>query len=149
MIVLCKYIKGNYPLLVVPLDLTKKINETNFVASAYGDTIGFNEEEFLLTIKKRYRVYAILIVNGDIKYLINNDINAPEFLPADLFDIIEPSIDVNWSVSTYKSQDSNIFVMGYDDIVNNYKNMCNLISNEPSAVRKFIENKEHIELWGI
>lgn len=138
--------KGNYPELVLPVDRTMPVSNSNFEASVIGIT-GDVEDNYLLTVGQDYAVFGILTYGGDVRYLIQNCEGIPSFYPSTLFSILDRDISPDWSMNLYTLPEGKLFVAGYGALTKSYDALLALIREEPRAVEDFLGYQQALEEW--
>lgn len=138
--------KGNYPELVLPIDRTKPVNNSNFEATVIGIT-GDVEGNYLLTVGQDYAVFGILTYGGDVRYLIQNCEGIQSFYPSTLFSILDRDISPDWSMNLYTLPDGKLFVVSYDAMTKSYDALLALIREESRAVEDFLGYQQALEEW--
>ena len=64
------------------------------------------------------------------------------FIPCELFDICDKSIDNNWCYNQYILSDNLLSVISYSRITNNYNNLTRLIEGDPATIESLYEDFE-------
>ena len=146
MVVRCINNSGNFAELVLPVDLTKPVSNSNFESSAIGIT-GEDEDNYLLSVGQDYVVFGILSYGGDIRYLVRNCDGIPGFYPSALFSILNHEISPDWSINLYALSSGELFVVGYDALTKSYDALLALLREEPQAVENFLIYKQAFEEW--
>ena len=72
----CKKKSGYYQFLVIPYNLEL---DNEDVASSEGATSDTGELEYDLTLEHDYTVYGIVVIDGEIRYLLQDDHGYPGF----------------------------------------------------------------------
>ena len=108
--------------------------------------------KFDLNICKVYVVYGILLYNQTLKYLISDEqYDSPYWYPAELFEIIDHSLPINWHFNFYgysKHPEYNIYtnaIWGYKEFLdlNHYTNIIERLGNDRDI---FFKRKKEINL---
>lgn len=148
MVVRCIENRGIYPELVLPVDPTMSVSNTNFVATSAGIT-GDDLDEYILTIGHDYCVFGLLVYSGHVRYLIVADDGIPAFFPEALFSLHDHNISPDWSINTYGTHDGKLVVIGYDALSKSYDTLLALLREDPHALREFISYKQFYEEWNV
>lgn len=104
--------------------------------------------DFHLKPDTEYLVYGISMWRSVLHYLIiPTSITLPNWLPADLFVIVDPTIPEEWYFrylgSNYPSEIK--IIMGYKEIALNDDHYFDLIEREQNAVQTFLRRKNDME----
>ena len=147
MVVSCLNNKYDKQVLVLPTQEDKTVQFDDLIIvggwySIFKEQIGYST-----TIAQQYTVYGILQYDSQLYYLIQDDDNLAVFVPHSLMKICDNAIPFDWSINSFELEKGSLFIIGYNELTISYKSMCNLINQESTAVRNFLEYKAHIEHW--
>lgn len=131
-----------------------KCKENN-IARVSIEKIGLSENQdtdySFLKIEKEYIVYGIYHTSDSIYFLIDIENCKPMWVPSFLFSMIESSIPDSWSFNMIKENENynelhssfGIFSMlGYNELVNNYKHYIGILERNHEELNKFLILKE-------
>lgn len=140
---------GKYGPLVLPYVYGESMSDLNFISSHEWYSIDSEPElsGYSLTISSEYTVYGMLFYKNELRYLIADDDNMPGFFPADLFEITERYVLLDWEMNVFTIDSEKLYVIGYTELVSNYSQLRDLIDGDSCAVRDFLEYKESLETW--
>lgn len=140
MTVSCKVTKNaDISPLVLPYDNTKPISENNFINTIEESTGGMRLG-YALTLEQTYIVYAVLIYQNNIRFLLQNDDGIPMFYSSELFAIVDKSVCFDWEINTIPVSGSFLTVLGYHSITS-YSSIRDMIEFSPHAISDFLEYK--------
>ena len=101
--------------------------------------------EFSLNIGTEYMVYSISLCKGILRYLIlGKDENLPSWYPAELFEITDNLLPIEWYYAFYPNQVVSA-IWGYKEIIFDSKHNIDLIEREDHAIRIFLKRKTEID----
>lgn len=98
---------------------------------------------FKLTVGSLYTVYAVMIENENVYYLLvvqDKDYpSVPYWYPAILFNVVESDTGLNWHYMCHVSDSHNmpLSMFGYRELVENPDECSDLMERVPDAVRRF------------
>lgn len=95
-----------------------------------------------------YIVFGILIWRSVVHYLIiPTDSNLPDWVPADVFTIINSSIPPEWYFHYYGNSDPSEYqiMLSYKEMALDHLHCQNLIERNEDAIRTFFSRKKEIE----
>lgn len=104
--------------------------------------------DFHLKEDEAYTVYGISIWRNVIHYLIiPSGLSLPNWLPADLFEVIDPSLPSKWYFRYLgENHSSEVTIkMGYREIALDEDYYSDLIERMEGAVKVFLARKQEIE----
>lgn len=107
----------------------------------------FVSSEFAIEIDKNYLVLGMLLSEGIISYLIDED-GVPRFLPFQLFEVIEKEMSDDWHFKVY-SNFSPYYpyrqaIWGYEALLND-DYLDSLLEREDDALSVYFQNKIRFE----
>ncbi len=105
--------------------------------------------DFHLKSDEEYTVYAISIWRNVIHYLvIPSNLTLPYWLPADLFEVIDPSISSKWYFRFMgENHPSEVTLkIGYKESVLDENHDLGLIERTEEAIKVFLTRQQEIEL---
>jgi hypothetical protein len=106
----------------------------------------FRTTEFGIEIGQEYTVMGIFLSENLIMYLVD-DGGVPQFLPFQLFEIIDSSLPTQWYMKVYTAQDRYYpyrqSIAGYQDLLND-EYLDSLLEQEEPAVRQYFKWKKEI-----
>lgn len=132
--------------LVLPPDIQSPLGEANYCSSDEYFTIDSAVDGYSLSCGKVYRVYGLLTVNGELRYLIVDEDNIPGFFPECLFQVVSHDAPAEWISREYIGPDAAVFYTAYPEL-NTYQDIPGIMEHRPSSVKRFIELKEWLEKW--
>ena len=135
---------GSYPILVLPIDKTKKFDVDNFVSSNEWVTINSKTSEYCLTIGKEYLVYGVMIYQNATRFLVLNDQGIPYFMPSDLFQNNNIAICWDWEELHFFVNDIDYKILTSTELISSYEDLISLISLDKNAFRRFLDYKKFI-----
>lgn len=65
--------------IILPVNPSKRMDESNYFAEFGGETIDPENLRYPLTVGENYPVYGIMFYDGEIRYLISGDNGIPFF----------------------------------------------------------------------
>ena len=134
----CKKKSGYYQFLVIPYNLEL---DNEDVASSEGATSDTGELEYDLTLEHDYTVYGIVVIDGEIRYLLQDDHGYPGFFPSSLFEVLQSGLPLDWEIAEYHFRKKTMLVIGYSNLVNQYSHLRGILLLQPNDVKIFLENK--------
>lgn len=134
----CNKNSGDYHFVVIPYDIKSDAED---IASLEGETLNANELKYDLTLGRDYAAYGIIIINGDIRYLLQDDCGYPGLFPCGLFEVLQSGIPLDWEIAEYHLREKTMLVIGYSDLVNQYSHLRGILLLEPDDIKIFLENK--------
>ena len=144
MILKCIMTQCNYPILVLP---QTRNGYEDYVSSSESFTIDSETFGYKLTENNFYKVYGILFYKEQIRFLIMDDDNMPGFFPSTIFMIENSLMYFDYECRKYQINNSELIIIGYSDLVNNYDEICDLMFLRESAIENFLYNKDIIDKW--
>ncbi|MEG0307616.1 MAG: hypothetical protein RR636_06720 [Clostridium sp.] len=108
------------------------------------DASGTIGTEFELTINQEYVVYGIMLWEGVPKYLIIGNENLASWYPAELFEVVDNCLPLEWYFNYY-SGESLEAIWGYKEMVMDEAHYDELIEWEDEAVKIFLKRKNEID----
>ena len=142
MTVLCKKIFDDSDPLVMPKDMSQRIDDINFVASSEWNTISNTISGYCLTEGLEYFVFGILLFSKQIRYLVFDDNNIPGFFPAGLFKICDSSTNFDWRVAEYSTKNGCVLFVGCPLYTEAYVEIADLVNCEKEAIEKLLKYKD-------
>ncbi len=151
--------------IILPVNPSKRMDESNYFAEFGGETIDPENLRYPLTVGENYPVYGIMFYDGEIRYLISGDNGIPFFFPNSMFRISQPQIPFDWTIAEYQIEKSDcwtekrsaeecnlgkkvkLFLLAYDTLTENYTNLIELISCCPQAVRTYLKYKDSLKSY--
>ena len=76
-----------------------------------------------------------------------DDDNMPGFFPSTIFMIENSLMYFDYECRKYQINNSELIIIGYSDLVNNYDEICDLMFLRESAIENFLYNKDIIDKW--
>jgi hypothetical protein len=103
--------------------------------------IGYTKESiFHVKIASEYLVYGIAVYRGIVLFLLLDDVNLPNWYPADLFSIADPKIPANWLSAVYpRNMEGLNFLIGYKALIADDLHYDALLERAPEALKIFHE----------
>ena len=141
----CTNNRGTYPLLVLPIDNTREIDEDNYVSSNEWYTIDSAISGYCLTIDKQYLVYGVMIYQNKMRFLVLNDQGNPYFMPSELFDNNEIAICWDWEESHFCVDKMDCKILTSPELISSYDDLVSLVSLDENAFRRFLDYKKYID----
>lgn len=139
---------SNPPILLLPRDITCNIDENNYVSSSeWYNSMDEGIFDYLLTIGKTYFVYALLIYDGLLRYLIVDDNGIPNFYPEYIFEIVDSKIICDWDIACYgiNENEKQCIVVADKMLISQYEDLRDLIEQTNSSIlRRFLDYKDYI-----
>ena len=120
-----------------PLVLPEKLNQNcDEVVTCDVEPFGGSFDGFDITIDKEYDVFSILIYDNDIRCLIQNDSNIPEFHSIRMFDVINDELPFDLCIKKYYINGKLLTIIGYKEIIE-YSKLIDLIRLTPNSIEEF------------
>lgn len=88
-----------------------------------------------VTVGKEYEVHAACVFEGHLAMQFVNDIGWPSWMPAWLFDVVDPSIPADWICSAFHEDPS--VVIGPEFIASSLDAHAAMTDLEPEPVARF------------
>jgi hypothetical protein len=142
----CKKKSGYYQFVVIPYDFESDHED---IASLEGATSDTGELEYDLTLENDYNTYGIVVLDGDIRYLLQDDHGDPGLFPSSLFEVLQSGIPLGWEIAEYHLREKTMLVIGYSDLVNQYSHLRGIILLQPDDIKIFLENKRKTMTIGL
>jgi hypothetical protein len=102
--------------------------------------------EFPLEIGEIYIVYGIDLWRGTIHYLTTNKFNMnPSWYPAELFEIIDNLLPLEWYYEFYTYENDISAIWGYKELVLNKEHKDSLLERDNKAISIFLTRKQEID----
>lgn len=139
--VMCKKSSGNYSFFVIPYELE---SDKEDVASSEGATSDTGELNYDLTPECDYITYGIVVLDGEVRYLLQDDRGYPGFFPCGLFEVLKSALPLDWEIAEYHLHGKVMLVIGYSDLVNKYSHLRGILLAEPHDIKVFLEEKERM-----
>lgn len=100
--------------------------------------------EFSLKIEKQYFVYSMCLWEGVLKYLLIGEENLPSWYPAELFEVIDKTLPLEWycNVTTGMCLEG---IWGYKEMVYDDNHHDDLIERDSDAIKIFLNRKKEME----
>ena len=117
----CKKKSGYYQFLVIPYNLEL---DNEDVASSEG------------------------VIDGEIRYLLQDDHGYPGFFPSSLFEVLQSGLPLDWEIAEYHFRKKTMLVIGYSNLVNQYSHLRGILLLQPNDVKIFLRTKERLWLLG-
>ena len=137
--------RGTYPLLVLPIDNTREIDEDNYVSSNEWYTIDSVISVYCLTIGKQYLVYGVMIYQNKMRFLVLNDQGNPYFMPSELFANSDIAICWDWEERHFYVDKMDCKILASTEIISSYDDLISLVSLDENAFRRFLDYKKFID----
>lgn len=121
-------------------------NEGNALSNKQMDAGESMKSEFRLTINAEYTVYAMSLWKGTINYLTLNKYNHPSWHPAELFEVVDNILPLEWYYKFFGYRDDFYLnaIWGYKELIDPVY-YDELIEREPEAIRIFWKRKKEID----
>ncbi|GAC40793.1 hypothetical protein [Paenibacillus popilliae] len=108
-----------------------------------GDT---NETEYSIKIDEMYIVCGQHLYRGVLSYLILGTYeNLPSWYPAELFEVTDPLLPLEWYYQCYGDENGISAVWGYKELVTIDSHYDDLIEREDEAIRIFLKRKKEMD----
>lgn len=106
-----------------------------------------DEYELNVTIGREYAVCGVWARNGEVGYLLLDDIPKPNWYPAELFVIVSNVVPYTWRVASDAREPSGMeFVLGYEELVDlEGGHLIDLIERDRLALTIFQKRKDELE----
>lgn len=137
----CKKNAGNDSFLVIPYELNAD-SEKEDVASSEGATSDDGMLTYDLTPERDYLVCGITILDGAVRYLLQDDSGYPGFFPSGLFTVLRSPLPLDWEIAEYHLRGKTMLVIGYPELVSEYAHLRGILLGAPQAIRIFLEAKQ-------
>jgi len=121
-----------------------KSNKASYLSEKSLRVSGTVNTIFPLEIGKNYIVYSICLWEGILKFLTIGEENLPSWYPAELFDVVDKMIPLEWYCDV-KSGENLEAIWGYREIVIDEEHYDELLEREDKAVRIFLKRKKEID----
>jgi len=114
--------------------------------AGYEKTFTFN-----IKIDTEYAVYSMLMWGDTLDYLIStNTEESPSWFSAELFEVVNHLLPLVWfftfdKYKNYKSEDSQIAIWGYREMVSDPEHHIALTEEKEEALRIFFKRKRQID----
>lgn len=141
MTIKCIINKSNHNPIVLPKDLSEKINDENFVSSSEFFTIDSDMSGYSISIGRKYTVMGLIFFHDELRYLISDDNNIPGFFPSDLFEIIDSYILFDWEINSFQIGSRQLVVIGYTELAQNYAHLIGLIDRKKQEIQSYLNIK--------
>lgn len=100
-----------------------------------------------ISLGRKYLVYGISLYEEGINYLLYDDFSMPNWYPAELFDVTDSRIPVDWHYKYSGNDESLTAIWGYEELVHSETHYDDICEQEVNAVQLFIRRKIEIETW--
>lgn len=146
MILTCKENAGDHALLVLPYDPEEKVSNQNFVASSeYITGVGYK-----LTVGRSYYVYGILAGPFGSRYLLAGDDGIPQYYPAELFEILDGNVSIDWQARQYSVAGTGMLLaLGYPAAEDGYEAVRGLVDGDSVSIKNFMQHKDYVARWNL
>jgi hypothetical protein len=99
-----------------------------------------------LTVGNSYTVYAIILYQEGIKYLIYDDFSMANWYPAELFKVINNGLPSEWHYQFYGYEEFGVTaIWGYKELVLTDEHYDGLCEQEPQEIQVFLSRKNEID----
>lgn len=106
-----------------------------------------DSEKTIYSLKEKevYTIYGQMIYKKVLKYLVIGSYeDLPSWYPAELFEILDTSVHLEWYFNAYPAEDISA-IWGFKELVNELTFLDELIEREDSAIRTFLFRKKEID----
>lgn len=102
------------------------------------------QTKFSIKVGESYVVYAMTTYLNHVWYHIwdENSTFYPRWNPSPLFTIIDGRLSKYWIANSRRDDSDFVFLVGYNEWVQNHEHVNKLVDNDPSAVSIFMKYKE-------
>lgn len=97
-----------------------------------------------ISIDALYRVYGTMLYEEGIYYLIYDDLEMPNWYPADLFNVTSNSLPEQWYFKYYGHGENLSAIWGYNELVNVEKHFDGLNEQQQEEIEVFLKRKDEI-----
>ncbi|QHZ49693.1 phosphoribosylaminoimidazole synthetase [Paenibacillus larvae] len=105
-----------------------------------------DETKYSLKVDESYIVYGQHLYRGVLSYLIlGNDENLPSWYPAELFEVTDSLLPLEWYYQFYGYENSISAVWGYKELITIESHHDDLLEREDKAIRIFLKRKKEID----
>ncbi len=102
--------------------------------------------EYPLSVGNEYTVYGISQWKNVIYYLTINKYNTlPSWYPADLFEITDNLLPIEWYYNCFKNSETLSAIWGYSELALIEKHYEDLIERNDNAIKIFLKRKSEID----
>lgn len=105
---------------------------------------GTSNTEFSVSIGNEYIVYGMMLWKGVIKYLIVGNHDKPSWYPAELFEVKNDSLPLEWYFD-FCITDNLEAIWGYSELVHDPEHFDLLQERDSNAIKIFLKRKQEIE----
>lgn len=105
---------------------------------------GTSETEFSVDIGSEYTVYGMMLWKGVIKYLIVGNHDKPSWYPAELFEVKNDNLPLEWYFD-FSISDNLEAIWGYSELVHDSEHFDMLQERDSSAIKIFLKRKQEID----
>ncbi|WP_163537247.1 phosphoribosylaminoimidazole synthetase [Gracilibacillus sp. YIM 98692] len=104
------------------------------------------ETRYSVKIGESYTVYGQHLYKGVLSYLLlGTNENLPSWYPAELFEITDSLLPLEWYFKFFGYEENLIGIWGYRELVEVHSHHDDLIEREDTAVRIFLKRKKEID----
>ena len=121
-----------------------KSNQACILSDKALSVSGTSNTVFSLEIGRNYNVYSICLWEGVLKYLTIGEENLPSWYPAELFDVVDTMLPLEWYCDV-KSGESLEGIWGYKEMVLDENHYDDLLERETGAVEIFLKRKHELK----
>ncbi|CDN45759.1 MULTISPECIES: hypothetical protein [Paenibacillus] len=105
-----------------------------------------DQTRYSVKIDEQYTVYGQHIYKGVLSYLLLGTFeNLPSWYPAELFEVTDTLLPLEWYFQFYGNENSISAIWGYKELVAIDSHHDDLIEREDEAVRIFLKRKKEID----
>lgn len=134
--------RGSFDILYLPKYTINNTYDEYACGLEVAETLENHIIRYGVKIGNTYNIHGVLSYKGQNRFLIIDEMNDWSFIPCELFDICDKSIDNNWCYNQYILSDNLLSVISYSRITNNYNNLTRLIEGDPATIQSLYEDFE-------
>ena len=123
--------RGSFDILYLPKYTINNTYDEYACGLEVAETLENHIIRYGVKIGNTYNIHGVLSYKGQNRFLIIDEMNDWSFIPCELFDICDKSIDNNWCYNQYILS-----------ITNNYNNLTRLIEGDPATIESLYEDFE-------
>ena len=105
---------------------------------------GTSNTEFSVSIGNEYIVYGMMLWKGVIKYLIVGNHDKPSWYPAELFEVKNDYLPLEWYFD-FSITENLEAIWGYSELVHDSEHFDLLQERDSNAIKIFLKRKQEIE----
>jgi hypothetical protein len=121
-------------------------NTGNMLSQATKALGNSDEAKYPVKIGEVYNVYGQHLYKGVLSYLIVGTYeNLPSWYPAELFEVVDPMLPLEWYYGFYGYDNLISSIWGYKELISDENHHDDLIEREVEAIQIFLKRKKEID----